>query len=339
MRTFDFRGVVVVADLWEEEGAAGVQENSDRRDLEQTERFVLDELVTVIRSLGFSVRHYESPAELALHADEHGSDVVLSIYGGNSSRSRMAVTPAVCEAFGLKFIGPDAYGRIVAQDKEIAKRLALNCGILTPAWRVIRSETEAASAARLTPPVVVKPLLEGSSIGISAKSLQSTAEGAHEVAMDLLRKFSQPVMVEQFVPGREVSYTKIESGSADHWGLSEVVIAGDSGYFNHRLLHADAKIVRDPRRTVRNIDYALAPEDKAAIDRYLGAFGSYGYCRVDGRLCDGRFHFLELTPDAWLGRTGQFVKSYTEKGWRYEQVIAAILASTRTAPPARLSSD
>jgi D-alanine-D-alanine ligase len=251
----------------------------------------------------------------------------------------MALTPAVCEAFGLTIIGPDAYGRIVAQDKEIAKRLALDCGILTPAWRVIRSESEASIAVRLAAPLVVKPLLEGSSIGISARSLQSTPDGAREVAVELLQKFGQPVIVEQFVAGREVSYTKIESRSEDLWGLSEVVITGDSGYFDNRLFHADEKVVRDPRRTVRNIDSELAPEDKAAIDRYLGAFGQYGYCRVDGRLCDGRFHFLELTPDAWLGRTGQFVMSYTEKGWGYDQVIAAILASVGRGPLTPPSND
>lgn len=337
MREFDFDGLVLVADLWEEE-SQGDRGNAGRRDLEQTDRETLDDIVAAAGALGIPVHHYQSPVELAEYADRHPSDIVLSIYGGVGSRSRMAITPAVCEAFGLRFIGPDAYGRVIAQDKEISKRLAVDCGLLTPAWRVVRTEREASIGSRLGLPVVVKPLLEGSSIGISDASLQATTEGARDQSIALLREFGQPVLIEQFVAGREISYTKFEFPEDDLWGLSEVVIEGDQEYFSTRLFHADEKVIRDPRRTVRNIDSMLAAEDKDAIDRFLGIFGRYGYCRVDGRLCDGRFHFIELTPDAWLGRSGQLAMSYTEKGWTYVDVIAAVLASAGPDPRAPRSS-
>ena len=338
MRALDFSALVLVADLWDESSAGDFQ-NADRRDLEQTDRATLDDIIAAANTLGIEVHHYQSPAELAEHAEQHRRDVVLSIYGGSCSRSRMAVTPAVREAFGLRFIGPDAYGRVIAQDKEISKRLAAECGLRTPAWRLVRSEKEASIASRLAPPVVVKPLLEGSSIGISAASLQHSAEGARDHAVALLRHFGQPVLVEQFVPGREVSYTKIEHPDEDLWALCEVLLTGEEDYFTERLFHADEKVIRDPRRTVRNIDALLLREDKAAIDHFLTAFGRYGYCRVDGRLNHGKFHFIELTPDAWLGRGGQFAMSYTEKGWNYPDVIAAILASAGPTPQAPRSSD
>jgi D-alanine-D-alanine ligase len=337
MSAFDFNDLVLVADLWDEDSERGRQ-NADRRDLEQTDRMTLDDITGAAQSLGLRVHHYQGPAELAVHAQQHRLDLVLSIYGGSSSRSRMAITPAVCEAFGLRFVGPDAYGRIIAQDKEISKRLSLDCGLATPAWRVVRSEAEAEIASRLTPPVVVKPLLEGSSMGISDDSLQYSAEGALTHAIGLLERFGQPVIVEQFIVGREVSYTKIEDPNSDLWGLSEVTMTGDDGYFSGRLFQAEEKMVRDPRRTVRNIDLLLSAEDKSGIDRLLTAFGRYGYCRVDGRLSDGKFHFIELTPDAWLGRTGQFAMSYTEKGWSYPDVIAAVLASAGPDPQAPRSS-
>src|SRR4051812_11153515 len=120
MRAFDFSGLVLVADLWNEDSKRDC-EHAEWRDLDQTDRATLDDVVAAAQSLGLGVHHYESPAELAEHAEQHRLDVVLSIYGGSSSRSRMAITPAVCEAFGLRFIGPDAYGRIIAQDKEISK--------------------------------------------------------------------------------------------------------------------------------------------------------------------------------------------------------------------------
>ena len=79
--------------------------------------------------------------------------------------------------------------------------------------------------------------------------------------------------------------------------------------------------------TVRNIDNELTESDHKDIEALLRAFGTYGYCRVDGRFADGRFSFLELTPDAWIEPSGQFAMSFTEKGWTYPDVIAAVLAS------------
>jgi D-alanine-D-alanine ligase len=325
MRRFPFEGVVLIADVFRDGTHAG--DYAARRDLEQTEEPTLTEISVAIRALGLIVHHYETPAQLAANARKHLKDVVLSIYGGAGSRSRMALAPAVCEAFGLRYIGPDAYGRIVAQDKEVSKRLASEYGLKTPPWRVIRTPGEVSTVETLPPPLVIKPLLEGSSIGISGESLQVTCEGACTVAADLLEAFGQPVIAERFVPGREVSYNKIEGAGAGAWSFSEVVIDGNPSYFHDRLFDAQEKMVRQPGRCVVNIDRELDPEDKERLDRFLSAFGRYGYCRVDGRLDEGRFAFIELTPDAWLGRLGQFAVGFIEQGWCYEDVIAAILGS------------
>lgn len=228
---------------------------------------------------------------------------------------------------GLRFIGPDAYGRIIAQDKEISKRLASDCGLRTPAWRVARDIQGVDHALSLNYPAVVKPLLEGSSIGISQRNLVHSRIEAREVIQDLFHTFSQPILIEEFVPGREVCFNSIQSSSQPHWAFSEVVIVGDASFFEQRLFDAQEKQWRTEGRTIRNIDSELAVADHAAIERLLKCFGRYGYCRVDGRLVDNHFHFLELTPDAWIHPLGQFAMSFTEKGWSYTDVIAAVFAS------------
>ena len=135
-RHFSFRDVVLVADVFDH--AASNVLTHERRDLELTEIGTLQALRAAIAVLGLKVHHYQGPATLAGHARRHKEDVVLAIYGGQRSRNRMALVPAICETFGLRFIGPDVYGRIIAQDKEISKRLASDCGLRTPAWRVVR---------------------------------------------------------------------------------------------------------------------------------------------------------------------------------------------------------
>lgn len=323
-RRRSFRSVVLVADLISEVDAVSTEL---RRDLEQTDQGTIEVLTQAISSLGIDVKHYESPDALALSAHRHKGDIVLSIYGGQASRSRMAIVPAVCEAFGLRFIGPDAYGRIIAQDKEVSKRLARDCGLRTPAWRVLRKERDLPFARRLRFPVVVKPLLEGSSIGISQDSLAQNASDAERVAGALLREFGEPVLVEEFVAGREVAVVAIAQEAEMHWAYSEVFIKDRPDFFEGRLFDATEKQNASPGRSVRNIDQDLSASDLASIRRFLEAFGRYGYCRVDGRHASGEFHFIELTPDAWIHPRGQFAMGFTEKGWSYPQVIEAVLSS------------
>jgi D-alanine-D-alanine ligase len=332
-RTFDFEGVVVVADL-----IGSVQREEQvhlRGDLEMTDRATLDELLDCITDLGLKVHHYLSPDELAANADHHGRDVVLTIYGGRGSRNRMALVPAVCESFGLRFIGPDVYGRIVAQDKEISKRLALDCGIQTPPWRLIRSKADITQSFGLSGPVVVKPLMEGSSIGISQRNLVESIDDVAVIALELLERFRQPVLIEQFVAGREVAYTKIQHHSEDIWAFSEIVMSNNENYFVNRLFDAEEKYFRSPHREVRNIDKELRSGEKTRLDAFLSAFGQYGYCRVDGRFADGHFHFLEFTPDAWIAPRGQFAQSFIKKGCSFSQIVATILASATPIPPGR----
>lgn len=325
--------IIVVADLSDDSEDVGPIEG--RRDLEMSDAATLDELFRTIRRLGHTVRHIAGPRQLAEAADDLASGTVLTIYGGQGSRNRMALVPAICETMGLTFIGPDAYGRLVAQDKEISKRLALEAGLKTPPWRVIRRPEDLAAGLNLHFPAVVKPLMEGSSIGIGPRNLAETPEAAESLARELLERFQQPVLIEGFVPGREVAYVKIENAGDDAWAFSEIVMGRDPAYFETRLFDAEEKLVRQPDRSVRNIDGELTAEDKEALDRLLEIYGDYGYCRVDGRFENGRFHFLELTPDAWIAPTGQFAMAFTDRGWTYDKVIAGVLASAGPAPQDR----
>jgi D-alanine-D-alanine ligase len=322
---FSFRDVVLVADSL---GKGDITTPLYlRRDLEMTDVGTLESLQDAITSLGLKVHLYAGPASLADNAIQHKDDIILSIYGGQASRNRMALVPAVCETFELRFVGPDVYGRIIAQDKEVTKRLAADCGVKTPAWRIVRSIHDLNHIGGLRLPVVVKPLMEGSSIGISQRNRVSSHEVMVDLAAEMLVAFDQPVLIEEFIAGREVAYSCIEQRGNVSWAFSEIVIEGDPDFFTYRLFDADEKMTPTAGRTIRNIDDELHHDDKLAIDSFLAAFGAYGYCRVDGRLANGRFYFLELTPDAWIAPRGQFARGFTEKGWSYQSVIAAVLGS------------
>ena len=335
--TFDFSDVVVVADILDE---TRHEDNAyQRTDLEMSEKSTLTTLFDALHALGLTVHHYQSPALLGSNAARHGNDIVLTIYGGRDSRNRMALVPAICEAYQLRYVGPDTYGRIVCQDKEIAKNLARRCRLRTPRWRVLRHEADVGYISGFPLPFVVKPLFEGSSIGISQRNLIRTHPEGAVLSLELLDSFCQPVLIEEFVPGMEVSFNSIETPGSRLWAYSEIVVDEQPGYFDHHLFDADEKQFRRLPRSVRTIDDQLSDADHHLLDTLLGAISPYGYCRVDGKHVDGQFVFLEITPDAWIAPTGAFARSFMNKGMSYPEVIALVLASAPQALRGRSASD
>lgn len=331
-RNFDFSGVVLVADIIQD--CLPGRQAHQRSDLEMSEESTVKTLSDALASLGFSVHHYDSPASLGLNAAKHRGDLVLSIYGGRESRNRMALVPAICEAYGLRYIGPDTYGRVVCQDKEISKSLAKSCGLSTPRWRILRRPTDVEFIDSFPLPFVAKPLLEGSSIGISSRNLVHSAIEGIALSLELLKTFNQPVMIEEFIPGREVSFNCIESSPIWVSAYSEITVEGDATYFDEHLFDADEKHYRRLPRSVRTIDDELDSTDRGCLEALLSLISPFGYCRVDGKHLHERFVFLEITPDAWIAPRGAFAASFMNRGMSYEEVIALILAS---APPTPLN--
>ena len=73
-------------------------------------------------------------------------------------------------------------------------------------------------------PLFLKPVAEGSGKGVNARSKVDTPEDLQSVARALLAKFRQPVLVEEFLPGREFTVGIIGTGAgASVLGVSEII--------------------------------------------------------------------------------------------------------------------
>lgn len=320
-----WRRAAFVADRYVPEATDLPTEN--RRDIEQTDDTTFNEVMQAIEGLGLEPVAVDSPGALAGMAEDLRDAVVLSTYGGDRSRNRLLLTPAVAESLNLDYVGMDAVGQALAANKMEAKRLARECGVLTPLSRLIRDQGQLNLCDDFPLPYVLKPVAEGTSIGIGARNLIRDRTFGQPLAAELLERFEQPVLIEAFVGGREASLVCIE-GPAQTWSaFVEIVVEGQPRFFDDHLFEAEEKVNRSLPRSVRLVTEALAGEDRTAIERLLNAVGHYGYCRIDGKFLDGRFNFLELTPDAWLGASGQLAVGFTSQGWTYQQVIGALLQS------------
>ena len=225
-------------------------------------------------------------------------DLVFNFAEGVRGRSREAQVPAVCELYDQPYPFSDPLPCAVTLDKALAKRLVRDHGLRTPAFFLVE-RPEDAMAVDLEPPFFLKPVAEGSSKGITRRSRVETRAELETACAEMLAAFGQPVLVESFLPGREVTVGIIGNkddgnGGARVLGVMEVSFRAG----------ADAAYTAENKKEwASRVDYRLLDGEPLAQRARALALAAYAaldcrdLARVDLR-CDaaGDLHFLEINP-------------------------------------------
>lgn len=139
-------------------------------------------------------------------------DIVFNIAEGLRGPNREAHVPAICEFFGVPYSGSDPFTLSLCLDKARTKEVLAFHRIATAPFTVVRVAGDLAKARALPLPLFVKPLHEGSSKGITDRNLCWDYEQLAEQADFLLGNYRQPVLVEQYLPGKEFTCGVLGNG-------------------------------------------------------------------------------------------------------------------------------
>lgn len=138
------------------------------------------------------------PIALLRTPELQGVDLLfLTLHGGDGEGGGMQ---ALLEMTGVPYTGSGPMASAVAMDKDIAKQLFRYAGVPTPDWLMAPASREEVESA-LGWPVVVKPSKQGSSVGLTV--VRGPEE--YEAAVELASRYDDEVMIEKFVPGREIT--------------------------------------------------------------------------------------------------------------------------------------
>ena len=265
---------------------------------------------------------------LGLHAF-HPLPMIMTIYGGARSRNRMALVPAICEALGIPYMGADAYARIVCQDKYLSKIFAREIGLDSSPAALIRDHADLPLINALTPRLVVKPNLEGSSIGISNQNLVETRQEAIKLAAELLEQFEQPILVEEFMPGREVCFCLSGSNkSVNFMEAVESIHLEQDAFFLNQLYTADIKQNRWNEMGHKLVTDQMATDLRDCLSRLFFCLGKIDYVRVDCRINDGNCKLIEITPDPFMARDGSFGEAFELSGLGYADGLRLLVTNS-----------
>ena len=137
-----------------------------------------------------------------------GYDRVFNIMHGRGGED--GVLQGMLEYMGIHYTGTGVLGSALAMDKIRTKEIWLSKGLQTPAFKTVRNVSECEEAiASLGLPVIVKPALEGSSIGISKVESEDEIKAAFELA----NASKCEVMIEQWIDGKEYTVSILNGNS------------------------------------------------------------------------------------------------------------------------------
>ena len=232
-------------------------------------------------------------------------DIVFNIAEGFRGVNREAHVPAICEFFGIPYSGSDPFTLTLCLDKARTKETLAFHKIPTPRFAVVETiEDLAARAADLPFPLFVKPLHEGSSKGITDRNLCWDRDHLTRQTRFLLENYEQPVLVEEYLPGKE--FTCAVLGNGDRATVLPIVGMNFETLPKGALpiYSFDAKFVWD--RPEKPLDIFQCParitrDLQASIERVtLDAFrvlGCRDWARIDVRLdAAGNPNVLEVNP-------------------------------------------
>jgi D-alanine-D-alanine ligase len=299
---------------------------------EQVAEFDSEETIAALQgaiaSLGYAVERIGNARALAaaLVAGRRW-DLVFNVAEGLAGRSREAQVPCLLELYGVGYTFSDPLVAAVTLDKAVAKRLVRDARLATPKFHVVREAADIAGV-RLDYPLFAKPLAEGTGKGIDSRCRIESPGELDAVCRSLLSRFSQAVLVEEFLPGREFTVAILGTGTDAHvLGTMEIEVLPQAA---SAIYSYETK--EQCERMVRYSPLAAGPL-RRKVEKLAVASYRVLECRDAGRVdirCDsrGRPAFMEVNPLPGLHPTHSDLPMIaTQAGMSYPDLLGAIITS------------
>ncbi len=238
---------------------------------------------------------------------------------------------AFLELLGKKYTGTGTHGLMLAQDKAVAKKIFAFHGIHTPTFaKSFRGRLDFSHDLQF--PVIVKPAREDGSIGIEFSAVVNSIRELMERMDWLHANFDSPVLIEEYIDGREMYVGIIGNDKAEALPIVELDLSKlPDG--TPRIAAAEVKwgkgtkAYKDTKSAIATDlpDEIVQTLQQTAVAAYQ-ALELRDYGRVDMRLQpDGRVHVIEVNPNPWLSSRAEFAMAARKSGRTYPQLVEEII--------------
>ena len=236
------------------------------------------------------------------------------------------------ELMKVPYTGCNPRGLMLSRGKALSKKLLAYHRLRVPDFAVFPLGRKVRRPHRLAFPLIVKSLIEHSSLGISQASVVDSDEKLTERVHFIHERIGTDAIAEQFIDGRELYVSVL--GNDRLVAFTPWELLAEKNQPNEHLI-ATARMKHDPDyQTKKGVVIRAAEEvhpgaeerllyDSKRIYRILELTG---YARIDFRLdAEGRTYFLEANPNPDIAREEEFAQAATFDGLPYPKLLERIL--------------
>ena len=227
----------------------------------------------------------------------------LALHGEYGEDGRVQ---GLLDMLGKKYTGSGATASAIAMDKAVTKLIAAELGIKIP--KTYRDKEEIESY-----PVVVKPVSEGSSVGLYI------CKNIEEVEKALETLVGKGPIIEEFVKGEELTV-----GVLDETALGVLKIKPHDGTYDYESKYTVGKTDYEYPAKIEKDEYETAMNYAELIHRELGLRGG---TRSDFILSGGKVYFLEVNTCPGMTQTSLLPKLASLKNYTFDDIVKKILTS------------
>ncbi len=221
------------------------------------------------------------------------------------------------EVLGIPYTGSGVLASALAMNKLASKKVFAYHKIPSPPfyyWEARSKKTLSLRDTGLKLPVVVKPCAEGSSVGVSIVSKSE----AWKTALQQASKFGPDVIIEAFIPGRE-----IQVGIFDDRVLGTVEVRPKEEFYDYKAKYTPGRSEYD---VPAPLEETVEKEVREIALKAHRSLGCEGVSRVDFRLDpEGNVFILEVNTIPGMTATSLVPKIAKEAGISYEELAEKIL--------------
>jgi D-alanine-D-alanine ligase len=236
------------------------------------------------------------------------------------------------EMQGVPFTGCGATGLTLCKHKAISKKILSYHRIHVPNFVVIPRGQRTARPKWLKFPILVKPLKEEASFGISQASFVETDEQFRERAAFIHEKHLEDVIAEEYIAGREFYVSLMGNLRLTVFPVRELVF-GEVPPKEPKIATYSAKWNEEYRKRwglqnqfAEGLDPALVTRIERTCKRIYRLLTIDGYARIDLRVTGANeVYFIEANPNPILAEDEEFAQSAAKAGLPYPQLIDRII--------------
>jgi D-alanine-D-alanine ligase len=289
----------------------------------------VEALAQALRENGLDPKLIEADRDLAQNLLQNNIEIVFNIAEGMNKKSREAQVPALCDLLGIEHTGSDAACLSITLNKALSTKMVLAENLQAPRSVIFQRPMKKYQHS-LGYPVIIKPNLEGTSKGIYDNSVVYSSEELFIRMEETFKKFQGPLMVEEFIKGREFTVGLLGEKSPQVIGITEIEFKKEDGIYSFEAKTIDEdpldnsvfKLVSPPQ-----ISKSLEKKISTASKKIFHITGCRDVARIDFRVSsDEEVYFIEVNPLPGLSPGFSDLPILAEKnGLSYKDLVGKIV--------------